>query len=78
MVTNLPPQCAGLEKKYREATNLRDNILAFEEYMAAIPKHKGTEKLLQQLKTCPTKLRAQLEAEQAKRGSARVLHEASY
>ncbi len=69
MVTNLPPQCAGLEKKYREATNLRDKILALKEYIAAIPKHKGTEKLLQQLKKRHAKLRAQLEAEQVKKGS---------
>lgn len=56
LVTNLPLQCAGLEKKYGEATNLRAKILAFEEYMAAILKHKGTEKLLQQLKTRHAKL----------------------
>lgn len=36
--------------------------------MAAIPKHKGTEKLLQQLKTRHAKLRAQFEAEQIKKG----------
>lgn len=47
MVTNLPPQCAGLEKHYREAKALSEKAPALEEYIAAIPKHKGTEKLLQ-------------------------------
>jgi len=73
LVTNLPPQCAGLEKRYREATNLREKISALEEYMAVIPRHKGTERLLQQLRTRHAKLRAQLEAEQTRKvtGSGR-------
>jgi ribosome-interacting GTPase 1 len=69
LVTNLPPQCAGLERKYREATNLRDKVSALEDYMAAIPRHKGTEKLLQQLKTRHAKLRAQMVAEQTRRAA---------
>ena len=69
MVTNLPPQCASLERKYREAKSLREKISALEEYMAAIPRHKGTEKLLQQLRTRHAKLRAQLEAEQTRRAA---------
>jgi len=69
LVTNLPPQCAGLEKKYLEATALRDKIAALEEYMAAIPKHKGTEKLLQQLKTRHAKLRAQQDSERSKKAA---------
>ncbi|MEM2094005.1 MAG: GTPase [Candidatus Bathyarchaeia archaeon] len=66
MVTNLPPQCAGLEKRFREAKTLPEKITALEEYIAAIPKHKGTEKLLQQLKTRRAKLIAQLESEKKK------------
>ena len=69
MVTNLPPQCAGLEKRYREAKTLSEKVAALEEYIAAIPKHKGTEKLLQQLKTRHAKLLAQLESERKRRGS---------
>jgi len=69
VVTNLPPQCAGLEKRYREAETLSVKVAALEEYIAAIPKHKGTEKLLQQLKTRHAKLLAQLESERRRRGS---------
>jgi len=69
LVTNLPPQCASLERRYREAATLREKITALEEYMAAIPRHKGTERLLQQLRTRHAKLQAQLEAEQKKRAT---------
>lgn len=56
-----------MERRYREATSLREKIKALEEYMAAIPRHKGTERLLQQLRTRHAKLRAQLDVEQKKR-----------
>jgi len=69
VVTNLPPQCAGLEKRYREAKTLSEKAAALVEYMAAIPRHKGTEKLLQQLKTRHAKILAQLESERRRRGS---------
>jgi ribosome-interacting GTPase 1 len=69
VVTNLPPQCAGLERRYREAETLSEKAASLEEYIAAIPKHKGTEKLLQQLKTRHAKLLAQLESERKRRGS---------
>ena len=68
MVTNLPPQCAGLEKRYREAKTLSEKADALEEYIAVIPKHKGPEKLLQQLKTRHAKILAQLESERRRRG----------
>ncbi len=69
MVTNLPPQCAGLEKRYREAKTLSEKATALEEYIAAIPKHKGTEKLLQQLKTRHAKILDQLDSERRRKGS---------
>ena len=51
MPTNLPPQIADLEKKYLQAETTSEKIKALEEYLSAIPKHKGTEKLRMQIKT---------------------------
>jgi ribosome-interacting GTPase 1 len=58
------------------AKTLQDKINALEEYMAAIPRHKGTERLLQQLRTKHSKLRALLELEQ--RRKARSIAGAKY
>ena len=51
MPTNLPPQIADLEKKYLQAETTSEKIKALEEYLSAIPKHKGTERLRSQIKT---------------------------
>jgi ribosome-interacting GTPase 1 len=69
MPTNLPPQIADLEKKYLQAETISEKIKALEEYLSAIPKHKGTEKLRMQIKTKLSKLRLTFE-EQKKRRSA--------
>jgi ribosome-interacting GTPase 1 len=69
MPTNLPPQIADLEKKYLQAETTSEKIKALEEYLSAIPKHKGTERLRAQIKTKSSKLRLTLE-EQKKRRSA--------
>lgn len=65
MPTNLPPECADLEKKYLEAKTTPEKIEALQNYLAAIPRHKGTERLCAQLKTKLAKLR--LEEERKKR-----------
>lgn len=59
--TNLPPECADLEKKYLEARTLQEKVEALQAYLGAIPKHKGTEKLRRQIKTKLSKLRMELE-----------------
>lgn len=61
MPTNLSPQCAELEKKYLAATTRREQITALQELLAAIPKHKGTERLCARLKTKLAKLRRESE-----------------
>ncbi len=45
MPANLPPQYFEAEKKLRTAKNTADKILAVEEMLAIMPKHKGTDKL---------------------------------
>lgn len=70
MPTNLPPQCTELERKYLEAKTLQERIAALQEYHAAIPKHKGTERLRKQVKTKLAKLRMELEGKKDGRGSS--------
>jgi ribosome-interacting GTPase 1 len=55
--TNLPPECAELEARYRAATSTEDKIDALEELLAAIPKHKGTDHLRADLRARLAKLK---------------------
>jgi small GTP-binding protein len=57
MPANLPPQYFDVEKKYREAKDLREKLVYLQELLAIIPKHKGTEKLQAELKTKISKLK---------------------
>lgn len=57
MPTNLPPECSELEKEYLKASTRTEKITALEKYLAAIPKHKGTERLCARIKTKLAKLR---------------------
>ncbi len=63
MVTNVPSRCVPYWNKYEEASTTREKISALEELIACIPKHKGTEKLLKDLKMKLAKLRAELSKE---------------
>lgn len=68
MPANLPPEALAKQRKYQEAKTLTEKIRALEEYIAAIPKHKGTEKLLMQLKRKLAKLKAELESSSKRSG----------
>jgi hypothetical protein len=61
MPTNLPPECTELERQYLAATTRPAKISALEKYLAAIPKHKGTERLCARIKTKLAKLRLEEE-----------------
>lgn len=45
MPTNLPPECLAAEKRYRAAQTSEEKIACLEDFLATIPKHKGTDKL---------------------------------
>jgi len=60
MPTNLPPEALAAQQKYQDAQSLPEKIQALQEYIAKIPKHKGTEKLLALLKSKLAKLREEL------------------
>ena len=50
MPANLPPQYKEAEDRYRQAKTTPEKILALEEMLAIIPHHKGTDKLIAQLR----------------------------
>jgi small GTP-binding protein len=56
MPANLPPQYFEAEKKLRAAKNATDKIMALEEMLAIMPKHKGTDKLRADLRRRIAKL----------------------
>ena len=68
MPTNLPPEAAELEERYRTATTVDEKITALEAYIAVIPKHKGTDHLRADLRKRLSKLKS---AAQTRKGVAR-------
>lgn len=68
MPTNLPPEALGAEKRYRAADTIEDKIATLEEYIGAIPKHKGTDHLRADLRRKLAKLK---EAAQIRKGTGR-------
>jgi ribosome-interacting GTPase 1 len=50
MPANLPPQYKEAEERYRQAKTTAEKILALEEMLAIIPHHKGTDKMIAQLR----------------------------
>ena len=50
MPANLPPQYKEAEERYRQAKTTSEKILALEEMLAIIPHHKGTDKMIAQLR----------------------------
>jgi len=57
MPANLTPQYYIAEEAYKKAGNIEDKVIALEEMLATIPKHKGTEKLQADIKSRMAKLR---------------------
>jgi len=58
MPTNLPPEALEAERRYRSAGTGPERIEALEEYLALIPKHKGTDKLRADLRKRLSKLKS--------------------
>ncbi len=56
MPANLPPQYFEAEKKFRTAKNPTEKIIALEEMLAIMPKHKGTDHLRAELRQRIAKL----------------------
>ncbi len=59
MPANLPPQYFEAERNFREAKNPAEKIVALEEMLAIMPKHKGTDHLRAELRSRIAKLTQQ-------------------
>jgi ribosome-interacting GTPase 1 len=71
MPTNLPPEAAAAEKRYKEATAVPEKLERLEEFLRLIPKHKGTDKLRAGLRKRSSKLKEQIQAGKKAGGGAR-------
>ncbi len=71
MPINAPIEYFKAEEKYLKAKNIDEKIAALEEMIRLLPKHKGTENLLAQLKKRLSKLRKQKEFKKAVGKSSR-------
>ena len=70
MPANLPPQYVELENQYREEKDPKIRLELLERMLREIPKHKGTDHLVGELKRKISKLKAQTE-KPAKHGATR-------
>lgn len=68
MPINLPPEALEAEKLYRAAQSTTEKIARLEEFIAIIPKHKGTDRLRADLRRKLSKLK---DAAQTKKGVSR-------
>jgi small GTP-binding protein len=67
MPANLPPEYFKAEQKYLSAKTLEERIIATQELIRVTPKHKGTEKLLSNLKRRLAKLKKELQDQKKRR-----------
>jgi ribosome-interacting GTPase 1 len=68
MPTNLPPEYFEVERRYRAAQSPEEKVACLEELLSTIPKHKGTEKLIGDLRKRLSKLRS---AAQTRKGTGK-------
>ncbi|MCQ4350226.1 MAG: TGS domain-containing protein [Sulfolobales archaeon] len=66
MVTNLPAEAKAKWLKYMEAKTTEEKIKALEEFLSAVPKHKGTENLVYWAKRRLAELKEEAELQKRK------------
>ncbi len=71
MPANLPAEARAKWIKYLEARTKEEKLAALQEYLSAIPKHKGTENLVKQVRRKIAKLKAEIEEERTRRRRGR-------
>jgi len=71
LVTNLPPEARAKFIKYKEAKTPEEKLKALQEFISAVPKHKGTENLLYWARRRMAELREQIEERKRRRRSGR-------
>jgi len=68
MPTNLPPEYAKAEERYKTAASPQEKITRLEQLISTVPKHKGTDKLRADLRKRLSKLKT---STQTKKGISR-------
>lgn len=68
MPTNLPPDYANAEKRFRDAQTPAEKVACLEEMISIVPKHKGTDKLRADLRRQLSRLRDEAQAVRKKQG----------
>ena len=71
MPTNVTIDYLKAQDEYQNATTDRERLIALEKMLSTVPKHKGTEKLVLQIKRRMTKLKREEEAREAKKGTSK-------
>ncbi|MBT9159601.1 MAG: GTPase [Dehalococcoidia bacterium] len=74
MPANLTPQYFAAEKRYRSAETLDERIVALQEMLAVMPKHKGTDGLRAELRTKIAKLSKEAAKAQATARRGGIYH----
>lgn len=69
MPANLTPEYHAAEQDFREAVSDEQRLLALEQMLRTIPKHKGTDKMCADIKRRISKLKAAMEKKTGKKGS---------
>lgn len=67
MPANLPPQAKAKWTKVMESRTREEKLQALMEFLSAVPKHKGTEKLVMQVRRQIARLREEVELEKVKK-----------
>jgi hypothetical protein len=67
MPANLPPEYFDAEKRFKQASTSAEKVIALEELIATVPKHKGTDKLRGDLRRKLSQLRKE-SVKKAKKG----------
>ncbi len=68
MVTNLPAEAKAKWIKVMEAKSPQEKLKALEEFLSAVPKHKGTENLVRQIRRQMAILRREIEEQKRRKG----------
>ncbi len=68
MPANLPAEARAKWAKVLEAKTKEEKIKALQEYLASVPKHKGTEKIISQVRHQIAVLKREIEEEKSRKG----------
>lgn len=71
MPANLTAEAQAKWQAAQTAKNKREKLQAYQEFLSAIPKHKGNERLQAQIKTKIAELKEEIVAQRGRRGSSR-------